>query len=75
MRTSLRALRPGLGSVLIVLITWGQLVLLAGCGGHSSTPLAPALETSPEVKSDGSVLASRIYYVAPTQPHNMQVVK
>jgi hypothetical protein len=47
MRTSLRALRPALGSALILLVTWGQLAMLAGCGGHSSTPITPSASPAP----------------------------
>src|SRR6266851_9491831 len=47
MRKSLRAVRPGLGAVLLFLITWSQLALVAGCGGHPSTPLAPSASPAP----------------------------
>ena len=39
---SLRAVRPALGSFLLFLITASQLAFLAGCGGHSGTPVAPS---------------------------------
>src|SRR5438876_2434339 len=47
MRKSLRAARPALGSLLFFLITPGQLAFLAGCGGHSSTPVAPSASPAP----------------------------
>jgi hypothetical protein len=47
MRKSLRAVRPGLGAVLLFLITWSQLALVAGCGGHSGTPLSPSASPAP----------------------------
>src|SRR6476661_40850 len=57
MRTSLRALRPALGTALIFLITSAQLALLTGCGGPSNSPVAPSA-SAPVIRASEAVAST-----------------